>query len=303
MVRSVGDTQELKMYWRSSRLLAQKRQDAEFWVIRYLPKGFFTENFSAQLVSLPPLITFYNGRSQKDKDPQGIRWLVVLVMALTVLHTHSALQSISSWVVYPLYVEHIIFPPSLFANMCFFTLGRRKDISCSHWAYQAAGAEPGWDGWSPVASSTRFLHDTSRSQIKQGRLATPYKGVSDAFSRTYREEGLLSLWRGNTANVIRYFPTQALNFAFSSYSIFLVVLFLTIMQRTTSSLCSDLRRMTATGGGSLAMSLLVVLLVLRRYSLYTPSTMLVLALPTTPSQPRVVANVSSTVLLMCTRRH
>ena len=58
--------------------------------------------------------------------------------------------------------------------------------------------------------------DTSRVQIKQGRLATPYKGVGDAFARTYREEGLLSLWRGNTANVIRYFPTQALNFAFSS---------------------------------------------------------------------------------------
>merc|ERR1712000_670585 len=27
-------------------------------------------------------------------------------------------------------------------------------------------------------------------------------------------EGVASLWRGNTANVIRYFPTQALNFAF-----------------------------------------------------------------------------------------
>ncbi len=53
-------------------------------------------------------------------------------------------------------------------------------------------------------------------QIKQGRLAEPYKGITDCFSRTYRDEGLLSLWRGNTANVIRYFPTQALNFAFSA---------------------------------------------------------------------------------------
>ena len=52
-------------------------------------------------------------------------------------------------------------------------------------------------------------------QIKQGRLAEPYKGIVDCFSRTYRDEGLVSLWRGNTANVIRYFPTQALNFAFS----------------------------------------------------------------------------------------
>lgn len=29
-----------------------------------------------------------------------------------------------------------------------------------------------------------------------------------------KEQGLTALWRGNLANVIRYFPTQALNFAF-----------------------------------------------------------------------------------------
>jgi solute carrier family 25 (adenine nucleotide translocator) protein 4/5/6/31 len=36
----------------------------------------------------------------------------------------------------------------------------------------------------------------------------------DCFRRTTQAEGVVSLWRGNTANVIRYFPTQALNFAF-----------------------------------------------------------------------------------------
>ena len=71
--------------------------------------------------------------------------------------------------------------------------------------------------WLGLLIGFSTVADTSRIQIKQGRLASPYKGVYDAFSRTYREEGLLSLWRGNTANVIRYFPTQALNFAFSSY--------------------------------------------------------------------------------------
>lgn len=54
-------------------------------------------------------------------------------------------------------------------------------------------------------------------RIKQGRLSTPYKGVINTFARTYKDEGLVSLWRGNTANVIRYFPTQALNFAFKDY--------------------------------------------------------------------------------------
>ncbi|XVF53674.1 hypothetical protein PTKIN_Ptkin05aG0117800 [Pterospermum kingtungense] len=31
------------------------------------------------------------------------------------------------------------------------------------------------------------------------------------------DEGFVSLWRGNTANVIHYFPTQALNFTFKDY--------------------------------------------------------------------------------------
>jgi solute carrier family 25 (adenine nucleotide translocator) protein 4/5/6/31 len=41
-----------------------------------------------------------------------------------------------------------------------------------------------------------------------------YKGIVDAFVRIPKEQGFLSFWRGNLANVIRYFPTQALNFAF-----------------------------------------------------------------------------------------
>merc|ERR1712066_197032 len=50
--------------------------------------------------------------------------------------------------------------------------------------------------------------------IKQGRLSEPYKGVVDCTKRTLSEEGIKPFWRGNLANVIRYFPTQVLNFAF-----------------------------------------------------------------------------------------
>lgn len=50
--------------------------------------------------------------------------------------------------------------------------------------------------------------------LKAGRLDRKYNGISDCFKRTAAAEGVVSLWRGNTANVIRYFPTQALNFAF-----------------------------------------------------------------------------------------
>jgi solute carrier family 25 (adenine nucleotide translocator) protein 4/5/6/31 len=41
-----------------------------------------------------------------------------------------------------------------------------------------------------------------------------YKGIIDFVVCNPKEQGVLSFWRGNLANVIRYFPTQALNFAF-----------------------------------------------------------------------------------------
>ncbi|VDO05317.1 unnamed protein product [Haemonchus placei] len=41
-----------------------------------------------------------------------------------------------------------------------------------------------------------------------------YKGIIDVLVRVPKEQGFTALWRGNFANVIRYFPTQALNFAF-----------------------------------------------------------------------------------------
>jgi len=40
-----------------------------------------------------------------------------------------------------------------------------------------------------------------------------FNGIQDCFSRVIKEQGFASLWRGNMANVVRYFPTQALNFA------------------------------------------------------------------------------------------
>lgn len=59
-----------------------------------------------------------------------------------------------------------------------------------------------------------MLNLTQDEMLKSGRLDRRFNGIIDCFRRTVAEEGVLSLWRGNTANVIRYFPTQALNFAF-----------------------------------------------------------------------------------------
>uniref|UniRef100_A0A8D0H825 ADP/ATP translocase n=1 Tax=Sphenodon punctatus TaxID=8508 RepID=A0A8D0H825_SPHPU len=49
---------------------------------------------------------------------------------------------------------------------------------------------------------------------KQITVDKQYKGIIDCVVRIPREQGFVSFWRGNLANVIRYFPTQALNFAF-----------------------------------------------------------------------------------------
>jgi len=41
-----------------------------------------------------------------------------------------------------------------------------------------------------------------------------YSGIVNCFTRVSSEQGFSAFWRGNTVNVIRYFPTQAFNFAF-----------------------------------------------------------------------------------------
>jgi solute carrier family 25 (adenine nucleotide translocator) protein 4/5/6/31 len=55
-----------------------------------------------------------------------------------------------------------------------------------------------------------------QTQDANAKIATDkrYKGIVDCLVRVPKEEGVSAFWRGNLANVIRYFPTQALNFAF-----------------------------------------------------------------------------------------
>ena len=57
----------------------------------------------------------------------------------------------------------------------------------------------------------KLLIQNQDEMLKAGRLSEPYKGIGDCFKRTIKDEGVMSLWRGNTANVIRYFPTQVFN--------------------------------------------------------------------------------------------
>merc|ERR1712150_368701 len=60
----------------------------------------------------------------------------------------------------------------------------------------------------------KLLVQNQDEMIKQGVLDKRYTGIVDCTKRTMASEGVGSFWRGNLANVLRYFPTQALNFAF-----------------------------------------------------------------------------------------
>ena len=50
-------------------------------------------------------------------------------------------------------------------------------------------------------------------KIISGEVAR-YTSIGNCFTRVYQEQGLSAFWRGNFVNVLRYFPTQAFNFAF-----------------------------------------------------------------------------------------
>lgn len=98
----------------------------------------------------------------------------------------------------------------------------------------------------------KLLVQNQDEMLKSGRLETPYKGVVDCTMRTYRAEGFVAFWRGNLANCIRYFPTQALNFAFKDQ---VKALF---KPKKTDTYSMKFSKNIASGGAAGAMSLLFV---------------------------------------------
>lgn len=89
-----------------------------------------------------------------------------------------------------------------------------KEISfLENFALSGAAAVTSKTAAAPI-ERVKLLVQNQDEMIKQGKLDVPYKGVIDCTARTFKTEGLGPFWRGNLANCIRYFPTQALNFAF-----------------------------------------------------------------------------------------
>merc|ERR1711931_419450 len=98
----------------------------------------------------------------------------------------------------------------------------------------------------------KLLVQNQDEMLKAGRLKEPYKGVIDCTMRTFKTEGVLPFWRGNLANCIRYFPTQALNFAFKDQ---IKALF---KAKKDESYASKFIKNIASGGAAGAMSLCFV---------------------------------------------
>lgn len=98
----------------------------------------------------------------------------------------------------------------------------------------------------------KLLVQNQDEMLKSGRLDKPYNGVIDCTMRTFRNEGVLPFWRGNLANCLRYFPTQALNFAFKDK-----IKAIFKMQKT-DSYATKFSKNIASGGAAGAMSLCFV---------------------------------------------
>lgn len=98
----------------------------------------------------------------------------------------------------------------------------------------------------------KLLVQNQDEMIKAGRLDRPYKGVIDCTARTFQTEGFLPFWRGNLANCLRYFPTQALNFAFKDK------IKMIFNMRKTDSYGVKFGKNIASGGAAGAMSLCFV---------------------------------------------
>jgi solute carrier family 25 (adenine nucleotide translocator) protein 4/5/6/31 len=91
----------------------------------------------------------------------------------------------------------------------------------SDWRHLAKGCTAG--GAAAVLSKTALapvdrLKLVLQLQNAQTYLAQQrYSGLVDCLVKIKSEQGILSLWRGNSASIARCFPSYALNFAFRDY--------------------------------------------------------------------------------------
>uniref|UniRef100_A0A0D6R5F8 ADP/ATP translocase n=1 Tax=Araucaria cunninghamii TaxID=56994 RepID=A0A0D6R5F8_ARACU len=65
----------------------------------------------------------------------------------------------------------------------------------------------------PIERAKLLLQTQESNLAITGGKQRRFKGMVDCILRTVRDEGVLSLWRGNGSSVLRYYPSVALNFS------------------------------------------------------------------------------------------
>lgn len=86
---------------------------------------------------------------------------------------------------------------------------RTSEKMAADFVMGGAAAVVAKSGAAPI-ERVKLLLQNQGEMLKRGHLTRPYLGIRDCCGRILKEEGVLSLWRGNQANVIRYFPTQVI---------------------------------------------------------------------------------------------
>ncbi|KAF8901996.1 mitochondrial carrier [Mucidula mucida] len=112
----------------------------------------------------------------------------------------------------------------------------------------------------------KLLIQNQDEMIKQGRLARPYDGAIDTFRRTYAEEGMVSLWRGNTAN--KWFAGNLLSGAAAGAS---SMIFVYSLDFARTRLANDAKSTRGGGGERQFTGLVDVYRKTRMYRGFVPS--------------------------------
>lgn len=69
----------------------------------------------------------------------------------------------------------------------------------------------------PVERAKLLLQTQDSNMVVMDGKHPRYKGLLDCITRIAKNEGVLSLWRGNVSSVLRYYPSLIINFAFKDF--------------------------------------------------------------------------------------
>ncbi|CAM9387033.1 unnamed protein product, partial [Heterosigma akashiwo] len=97
------------------------------------------------------------------------------------------------------------------------TSGRSAHDLAKSWAVGGLAAILSRTATAPIERVKILMQTQAANPSMISAQVLPYTSAMDCAKRIATEQSLVSFWRGNAANVMRYFPTQAFNFMFLDY--------------------------------------------------------------------------------------